>query len=136
MKTENCLFCKIANNLEPSYTVWEDHDFVAFLDIAPIKFGHILLIPKKHSKNVFDLSAADYSKIFKISKRLSRRLRLATSAKTVGLAIEGLSVPHTHIHLVPINKSNELNPERAKKATESELQEMQKNLLTFFEGLS
>ncbi len=128
MTKNDCLFCKIINGEEPCYKVWEDENFLAFLDIAPINPGHILLIPKKHFEQVFDLPNDAYTEIFDVAKDLSHKLRKATSARIVGLAIEGLSIPHVHIHLVPINECNELSPTRAREASVKELEAMHKRL--------
>jgi histidine triad (HIT) family protein len=130
-----CLFCDIANNKTRSFKVWENEDFFAFLDIAPINPGHILLIPKIHAEDVFVLPGDLFGEIFQVVKKLAEPLRQATSAKRIGMAIEGLGVPHAHIHLVPIHKGNDLNPERAKRASEAELKEMQKILLNSFKDL-
>jgi len=131
-----CLFCEIANNKIPSFKIWENEDFFVFLDIMPINPGHLLLVPKKHFEEVYDLPEELYGSLFKTIKVIAERLKKATKVKRIGIAIEGFGMPHAHVHLVPVNKGNELNPERAKKASEFELQEMQKNLLTFFESLS
>lgn len=131
-----CLFCDIINNKIPSFKIWENDDFFVFLDIAPINPGHLLLVPKKHFEEVYDLPEYLYGNLFKTVRITAERLKEATKAKRIGVAIEGLGVSHAHVHLVPVNSGNELNPERAKKATESELKEMQKNLSTFFGGLS
>jgi histidine triad (HIT) family protein len=130
-----CLFCNIASNKIPSFKVWEDEDFFAFLDIAPINPGHILLIPKIHAEDVFVLPEDLFGEIFQIAKKLIEPLKQATSAKRIGLAIEGLGVSHAHIHIVPIHKGNDLNPERAKRASEVELKEMQGILLNSFKNL-
>lgn len=129
----DCIFCKIINNKIDHFKVWENKKFLAFLDRMPINPGHILLIPKKHQEEIFDLENNLYIEIFKIVKKISKPLKLVTKAKRVGIAVEGLGVPHAHIHLVPIYNGNELNPERAKKATEDELKQMQKNLSKSFE---
>lgn len=116
-----CLFCEIANNKIPSFKIWENEDFSVFLDITPINPGHLLLVPKKHFEEVYDLPEELYSNLFKIVKVLAERLKEATKAKRIGIAIEGFGVPHAHVHLVPVDSGNELNPERAKKASEFEL---------------
>ncbi len=131
----NCLFCEIANKKIASFKVWENEDFLAFLDIAPINPGHVLLIPKKHTKDVFSLSDDVYDKIFQIAKKIVKPLKKATLAKKIGLVVEGFGVPHAHIHLVPTYKGNELNPERAKKASSADLKKMQKILLNSFKHL-
>lgn len=130
-----CLFCDITNRKTPSFRVWENEDFLAFLDIMPINPGHILLVPKKHVEEIFGLPDHLFNEAFQIAKKLAEPLRQTTSAKRIGIAIEGLGVPHVHIHLVPIHKGNDLNPDRAKKTTEKELGEMQKKLIESFKNL-
>jgi histidine triad (HIT) family protein len=116
-----CIFCRIVGGELPSHKIWEDKNFFAFLDIHPINPGHMLLIPKKHVGDIFDLEEPLYSLIFKAAKKLSKPLRRAMRSKRVGIAIEGLAVPHIHLHLVPVNNENELDPHRAKVATQQEL---------------
>ena len=116
-----CVFCKIVKGGLTSEKIWENKDFFAFLDANPVNLGHTLLIPKNHVDYIFDLEEPLYSEIFKISKRLSGSLKKATKAKRIGIAVEGFSVPHTHIHLIPLNGANELDPCRAVKATQEEL---------------
>lgn len=103
-----CVFCDIVSGKEPSYRVWEDADFVAFLDSNPVRPGHTLLIPKKHVEYVFDLPEPLYSKLFKTAKLVAQQVQKTTKAKRVGLTIEGFKVPHACLHLIPINKENEL----------------------------
>ncbi len=131
----SCIFCKIIKNEIPAYKVWENNNFLVFLDVNPINPGHILLIPKKHFEEVFDLDDDLYDEVFQIIKKISKPLRNITNAKKVGVAIEGLGVSHCHIHIVPIHNGNELNPERAKKATEEELKEMQTKLVECFKNI-
>lgn len=131
----DCIFCKIIKDEISAYKVWENDNFLAFLDVNPINPGHILLIPKKHFEEVFDFDNNLYNEVFQIIKKISKPLRNITNAKKIGVAIEGLGVPHAHIHIVPIYNGNELNPERAKKATEEELKEMQNKLVDSFKNL-
>ncbi len=131
----DCIFCKIIKDEISTYKVWENDNFLVFLDVNPINPGHILLIPKKHFEEVFDFDNNLYNEVFQIIKKISKPLRDITNAKKIGVAIEGLGVPHAHIHIVPIYNGNELNPERAKKATEEELKEMQNKLVDSFKNL-
>lgn len=131
----SCVFCKIIKDEIPTYKVWENNNFLAFLDVNPINPGHILLIPKKHFEEVFDFDNYLYNEVFQIIKKISKPLRNITNAKKIGVAIEGLGVSHAHIHIVPIYNGNELNPERAKKATGNELKEMQNKLVESFKNL-
>jgi len=105
---EDCIFCKIIRGEVPSFKVWEDENFLAFLSIEPINPGHTLVIPKKHIDYVFDLKEPLYSQMFKVAKKISKNLKKVMKAKRIGIAVEGFSVPHVHIHLVPINNENEL----------------------------
>lgn len=130
-----CIFCDIANNITNSYKVWEDKNFFAFLDIAPVNPGHILVIPKIHYEDVYSMPNSLYTDLFIAIKKLSPLLKKATSAKRIGLAVEGFGVAHVHVHLVPVNKGGELNPERARHLPEKELQEMQIILKNAFDNV-
>jgi len=132
---ENCLFCKIVKEDLPSYKIWENERFLAFLDINPINLGHTVLISKKHVDYIFDLEEPLYLEMFKIAKQLSKVLKKAIGSKKVGLVVEGFAVPHAHIHLVPINKGNELNSSRAKKGDPKELFKIAENIRIHCESI-
>ena len=119
-----CIFCQIIEGVEPAHKVWESEEFFAFLTIRPCNPGHTLLIPKTHVDYVFDLEEPLYSNIFRAAKQLSESIRQATDAKRIGVAIEGLSVPHVHLHLVPLYNVSELDPHRHVEQTQQELAEM------------
>jgi len=125
---ENCVFCKIVKGELPCYKIWENERFLAFLDINPVSPGHTVLIPKKHINYIFDLEEPLYSEMFKIVKELSKALKQAVGSKKVGLAIEGIFIPHAHIHLIPVNKENDLNPTMAKKGDPKELFRIAKDI--------
>lgn len=108
-----CIFCEIINGIEPSKTIWEDQDFIAFFPLKHINPGHILLVPKVHIDYVFDLDSSMYTKLWSVAKNLSEPLQKATQSKRIGIAVEGFSVRHVHVHLVPVNSSLELDPNRA-----------------------
>jgi histidine triad (HIT) family protein len=128
MQKSDCIFCKIIKGEIPSYKIYEDEDFFAFLDINPMHPGHTLLLPKEHQGYVFDIDDLLYSKLFKTAKKLSVKLKKVTQAKKIGLAIEGISVDHVHLHLVPVNNGNDLDPCLAKKADQKELEDLAKKL--------
>lgn len=109
----------------PVYKVWEDDNSLAFLDINPINPGHILIIPKEHSDDLFELEDGAYSNLLRNAKDLAPKLKTVMNSKRVGMIVEGFGVAHAHIHLIPINRGNELNPERAKSETLEELQKIQ-----------
>jgi histidine triad (HIT) family protein len=119
-----CVFCQIINGLKPAHRIWECEDFLAFLTIRPCNPGHTLLIPKTHVDYVFDVEEPLYSGIFRAAKQLSGPIQRATAAKRVGVAIEGFSVPHVHLHLVPLYNVAELDPHRHIEQTQQELAEM------------
>ena len=122
MKT--CIFCQIIKGVEPAHKIWESADFLAFLSIHPVNPGHVCLIPKTHVDYVFDLEEPLYSEIFQAARRLSEPIKQATSAKRIGIAVEGFTVPHVHVHLVPLFNDSELDPHRHIKQTQEELSEM------------
>jgi histidine triad (HIT) family protein len=122
MKT--CIFCQIIKGVEPAHKIWESDEFLAFLSIHPVNPGHVCLIPKKHIDYVLDLEESLYSRIFQAAKRLSEPIQQATSAKRIGIAVEGFSVPHVHVHLVPLFNVAELDPHRHIKQNQEELAEM------------
>ena len=119
-----CVFCKIVQGEIPCYKVYEDDDFLAFLDINPITPGHLVVIPKEHEGYIFNLSDDLYHGIFDVAKKLSFPLQKTIQSKRIGIAIEGFGVDHAHLHLVPINKGNELDPHRAKLGDRDELADL------------
>jgi histidine triad (HIT) family protein len=121
---ETCVFCQIIDGVESAHRISESEDFLAFLTIRPCNPGHTLLISKRHVDYVFDLEEPLYSGIFRTAKQLAGPLQQATDAKRVGVAIEGLSVPHVHLHLVPLYNAAELDPHRHVEQTQQELAAM------------
>lgn len=125
MKTDkNCIFCKIIDGKIPCVKIWEDEKHFVMLDANPINPGHTLLIPKSHVDYVFDLPDNEYKELMLKTKEIAKNLKKKLSPKRVGLAIEGFGVPHVHVHIVPLNKGNELNPERSKPMNVKELKKI------------
>jgi histidine triad (HIT) family protein len=131
-----CVFCEVINGRKKSFKVWENRDFLLLLVPEQINPGHVILITKKHIDYIFDIDEPLYSRIFKTAKKISLILKEITKAKRIGVAIEGFGVRHMHVHLVPVNKGNELNPERAKKIPAERLQKMQIEFTKHFKKLS
>lgn len=125
---QTCVFCEIIKGVEPAHRVWESEEFLAFLTRRPCNPGHTLLIPKTHIDCVFDLAEPLYSNIFRAAKQLSEPIKQATHAKRVGVAIEGFSVPHVHLHLVPLYHVSELDPHRHVKQMQHELSEVARRI--------
>lgn len=128
MTNEDCIFCKMARGEIPVDKIWEDDKHFSFLDIHPINPGHLLVIPKKHADYLFDLSDKEYNELMVKAKELAIMLKKKLKPKRIGMAVEGFGVSHVHIHLVPLNKGNELNPERAKHMDAEELKKIAKIL--------
>ena len=103
------IFSKIAAGEIPSYKVAEDDKHYAFLDINPVAPGHTLVIPKKEVDYIFDLSDDEYLELQLFAKRVAKAMKKSLPCERVGVAVIGLEVPHTHIHLVPINKESDMN---------------------------
>lgn len=103
------IFSKIAAGEIPSYKVAEDDKHYAFLDINPLAPGHTLVIPKKEVDYIFDLSDDEYLELQIFAKRVAKAMKKSLPCERVGVAVIGLEVPHTHIHLVPINKESDMN---------------------------
>lgn len=104
------IFTKIASGEIPSYKVAENEDFYAFLDISPLAKGHTLVIPKKTEEDyVFNLDDKTYSGLFSFVKQVAKALKNAIPCKRVGIAVLGMEVPHTHIHLVPMQSEADMD---------------------------
>ena len=103
------VFTKIIKKEISSYTVYEDSDVVAFLDIKPIKMGHTLVVPKKQIDYIFDLDNDDYNKLWTTTKKIANGLRKSVVCRRVGISVVGFEVPHCHIHLIPINTISDMS---------------------------
>ncbi len=103
------LFSRIAAGEIPSYKVAEDDRHFAFLDINPVHPGHVLVIPKKETDYIFDLDDEEYAALMLFAKRVAKALKAAIPCRKVGVTVIGLDVPHTHVHLVPMEKGDDMN---------------------------
>lgn len=112
------LFLKIINRQIPAQIIWENDDFIAFLDISPIQPGHTLVVPKIQTDYLFDLTDSDYSKLFLAAKDVAKILKTKLDCKRIGVLVEGFAVPHCHIHLIPINFEIDLKTERKTLSSE------------------
>lgn len=104
------IFTKIAQGQIPSYKCAEDENYYAFLDISPLAEGHTLVIPKHTEQDyIFDLSAGQYEGLWKFARKVALAIKEAVPCKRVGVAVLGMEVPHTHIHLVPLQSEGDLD---------------------------
>ncbi len=108
------VFSKIISGEIPAYKVAESVDFLAFLDISPLAEGHVLVIPKKEVDYLFDLEDELYTGLQLFAKIVATALKAAIPCKKVGVAVIGLEVPHAHIHLIPMNRVDDMNFARPK----------------------
>ena len=128
------IFSRIVAGEIPSYKVAEDEKNYAFLDINPVAPGHVLVIPKKEVDYIFDLEDEDYVSLQMFAKRVAVAMKKAMPCQRVGVAVMGMEVPHTHIHLIRINVESDMNffkekavvaPEEMARIAQSIAEEMQ-----------
>lgn len=103
------IFTKIVSGEIPCHKIAENEDFLAFLDIMPLKRGHVLVIPKKEVDYIFDMDDELYVGLQLFAKKVAQGMKKVLPCKRVGVAVIGLEVPHTHIHLVPLEVVGDIN---------------------------
>lgn len=104
------IFTRIAKGEIPSYKVAENDEFYAFLDIAPMAKGHTLVIPKNVEDDyIFNLDNETYMGLCAFAKKVAQALKAAVPCQRVGVAVLGMEVPHTHIHLVPLQSEGDMD---------------------------
>lgn len=108
------IFTRIINREIPAYIVAEDERYIAFLDINPLVVGHTLVVPKTEVDFIFDLDDDTLAGLNVFAKKVAQAIRKSIPCKRVGVAVIGLEVPHTHVHLVPLNSMGDLNFTRTK----------------------
>ena len=130
------IFTKIAKGEIPSYKCAESDDFYAFLDISPLAAGHTLVIPKNVEDDyIFHLDEATYAGLWAFARKVAVALKAAVPCKRVGVAVLGMEVPHTHIHLVP-QTEGDLDFRKAKLQLEpQEMKEIAAKIFAEYEKL-
>jgi histidine triad (HIT) family protein len=103
------IFSRIINGEIPCYKIAEDERYFAFLDINPLKKGHTLVVPKQETDYVFDLDDDQLAGLIIFSKKIATAVKKAFPCNRIGIAVLGLEVPHTHIHLVPMDSMEDVN---------------------------
>ena len=103
------IFSKIISGEIPSFKIYEDDNFLAFLDINPNALGHTLCITKKEIDQIFDLDDKTLSELIIFSKKVANAIKKAVVCERVGMSVIGLEVPHVHVHLIPINNMNDMS---------------------------
>ncbi len=122
------IFSKIAAGEIPSYRIAADERHYAFLDINPVAPGHVLVIPRKEDDYIFNLSDDDYSALTLFAKRVAKAIEAAIPCKRVGVAVIGLEVPHTHIHLIPINSEADMDFHNKTQLPHEEMEAIAKSI--------
>ncbi|MBI5856453.1 MAG: HIT family protein [Sphingobacteriales bacterium] len=124
------IFSKIIAGEIPSYKIAENDKFFAFLDIFPLREGHVLVVPKTETDKFFDLKDEYLSEMFVFAKPIAHAIEKAFNCNRCGISVIGLEVPHAHLHLVPINSSNDLNfTQHKSKASDESLKKVQEKIL-------
>lgn len=103
------IFSKIVAGEIPCYKIAENDNYLAFLDIFPLRKGHTLVIPKKEVDYIFNLDDQTYEGLMHFTKQIAEAIKQAIPCNRVGVAVIGLEVPHAHVHLIPINSENDMN---------------------------
>jgi len=128
----DCIFCKIVSGQAPCYKVYEDKDFLGFLDIRPLNFGHCLMIPKKHYRWVYEVP--NYSEYWEAVKKLALSVKKATQATSINFLISGEEIDHAHIWIIPrfYNDGGVLRLINIKKFSEEEMKSIAAKICNSF----
>ena len=118
------IFTKIVNGEIPSYKIAEDENYLAFLDVNPNATGHTLCIPKQEINKIFDMEEDLYLGLMKFSRKVAKAVEKTVPCKRIGLAVVGLEVPHTHVHLIPLHDMDDMRFQRKVKLSGDEFEQL------------
>ncbi len=125
------IFSKIIAGEIPSYKIAEDEYFYAFLDIFPLREGHVLVVPKKETDKIFDVEDELLARWLVFAKPIAKAIERSFECNRCGISVLGLEVPHAHMHLVPIDSSDDLNFTRPKlKLGTDRLKQIQEKIIS------
>jgi histidine triad (HIT) family protein len=125
------IFSRIINGEIPSYRISEDEFFLAFLDINPLREGHTLVIPKTETDRFFDLGIDYLSRILVFAKPIAKAIEKSFACNRCGMIVVGLEVPHAHLHLIPIDRVNDMDFKKPKlRLNEQEFRSVQEKLIS------
>lgn len=116
------IFTKIINGEIPCYKIAEDENYLAFLDVNPNTEGHTLCIPKEEINKIFDMEEEHYLGLMKFSRKIAKALEKTVECKRIGVAVVGLEVPHTHVHLIPLQDMDDMRFQRKVSFTKEEFE--------------
>lgn len=127
------IFSRIIAGEIPCYKVAEDEQHLAFLDVFPLAKGHVLVVPKKETDYIFDLSDTEMADLMVFASKVARSLKKAIPCTKVGIAVVGLEVPHVHVHLVPLNHVSDLDFSKTKlKFSDEEMMKIAASVVAHF----
>ncbi|WP_353079523.1 HIT family protein [Flavobacterium sp.] len=118
------IFTKIINGEIPCYKITETEDFIAFLDVNPNAKGHTLCVPKQEINKIFDMPEDLYLKLMAFSRKVASALEKTVPCKRIGMAVVGLEVPHTHVHLIPLQDMDDMRFQRKTTLTPEEFSKL------------
>jgi histidine triad (HIT) family protein len=125
------IFSKIIAGEIPSYKIAENEKFFAFLDIFPLREGHVLVVPKIEIDKFFDLPDEFLSEMLLFAKPIAKAIERSFNCNRCGIEVVGLEVPHAHMHLIPINSANDLNFTKDKlKMTPEQMKKVQEKIIS------
>lgn len=124
------IFTKIINGEIPCYKIAEDEHHFAFLDIRPLNAGHTLVVPKKEVDYIFDLEDDELKALILFAKKIAVAIRKSIPCERIGMTVIGLEVPHTHIHLAPINSVHDLDFRHTKSIAAEEMQAIAERIIS------
>lgn len=126
------IFSRIIKGEITSYKIAENEKFFAFLDIFPLREGHVLVVPKMETDNLFDLPGDYLQELLLFAQPIAKAIEKSFPCNRCGISVIGLEVPHAHVHLIPINTANDLNFTQPgkEKATDDQLKRVQQKILS------
>ncbi len=125
---QDSIFTKIINGEIPSHKVYEDDYTIAIMTIQPVREGHVLVIPKKQVDQYIDLDDEYYEAVWRTVKKVAKKIRDVTKKQRVGIVVEGVDVPHFHVHLIPFDNGESLKGGDGEFADQDDLANMAKKL--------
>lgn len=130
------IFSKIINREIPAYIVAEDNHNIAILDINPLVVGHTLVIPKKQVDYYFDLDTEDFIRLNNFARKVAKAIETVIPCLRIGVSVIGLEVPHTHVHLIPLNSMDDINFNRPKlKLSQEEFENTTRSIQEAYQAL-
>lgn len=126
------IFTKIIKGEIPCYKIAEDENYFAFLDINPVQKGHTLVVPKIEDDYIFHLDDQTLAGLMLFSKKVAKAIEKAVTCKRISVAVVGLEVPHTHVHLIPITKESDLNFTKKQQLSTEEMEKIAESIRANF----